>query len=300
MAQASIWKLNYSYLILQTKDYERFNYSSLKKKYAVLHHISWNVNHYLNLNFFESVTWNHSDTAYNRGIEVNYLNPVIFFRPVEYSVGSSDNSLMGLGIKLRFAKRAFMYGQLLIDDFRFSEAKKRQGYWGTKTGSQLGLKSFHQVNNATLFWRVEYNQVHAFSYAHYDPLQVYGHYHQPWAHPLGANFKDVLVQGALTHKKIEHELFITYSNYASDSINTNFGGNIYKSDRTRTQDYGNYLLTGIPISLVAFQYQFNYSIIPKWSVEAFATACYRKEGAVQNFYLGLGIKTSFLQNKFLY
>ena len=35
--------------------------------------------------------------TYNRGYEISYLNPIIFYRPVEYSMGSNKgNALMGL------------------------------------------------------------------------------------------------------------------------------------------------------------------------------------------------------------
>ena len=46
-----------------------------------------------------------------------YLNPIIFLRPVEYSLNSSDNALMGLNWKFKSTNNSHIYGQFVIDEF---------------------------------------------------------------------------------------------------------------------------------------------------------------------------------------
>ena len=50
--------------------------------------------------------------------DFNYLNPVIFYRAIEFSTGSrGGNALIGLSAKYKFTNRVNAYGQLIIDEF---------------------------------------------------------------------------------------------------------------------------------------------------------------------------------------
>ena len=75
-----------------------------RKKWNVMHYLDWSVTDWLNIGFFETIIWQDEDSLGHRGLEFNYLNPVIFLRPVEYTVGSPDNVLMGLNGKLTLKK----------------------------------------------------------------------------------------------------------------------------------------------------------------------------------------------------
>ena len=43
------------------------------------HYLSWNVSKRFNLGLFESVLWTNTN---DRGFDVNYLNPLYFFVPL--------------------------------------------------------------------------------------------------------------------------------------------------------------------------------------------------------------------------
>ena len=62
-----------------------------------------------------------------------------------------------------------------------------------KTGFQLGYKAFDFFYIPRLTMQMEYNFVRPYTYAHHNPQQNYGHYNQPLAHPLGANFSELLL-----------------------------------------------------------------------------------------------------------
>ena len=69
-----------------------------RKKFSTIHHLSYNINEKLNIGFFEAIIW-EQDT-FGRGFDVNYLNPIIFYRPVEFALGSEGgNALMGVSFK---------------------------------------------------------------------------------------------------------------------------------------------------------------------------------------------------------
>ena len=53
-------------------------------KYMANHYLSWNVSKRLNIGLFESVVWNNAN---DRGFDINYLNPLILFRAIEFETG---------------------------------------------------------------------------------------------------------------------------------------------------------------------------------------------------------------------
>ncbi len=118
---ATVWKLKYVSLFTWMKDVT--NPSHLKKdflnKYGSFHYLSWNATKRINIALFESIIWQGTDSNRVRSFDVNYLNPVIFFRPVEYSLGSSDNAFLGASFKIKVGarQRHQFYGQLILDAF---------------------------------------------------------------------------------------------------------------------------------------------------------------------------------------
>ncbi|HET7817978.1 MAG TPA: gliding motility protein RemB, partial [Bacteroidia bacterium] len=79
-------------------------------------------------------------------------------------------------------------------------------------------------------FQAEYNQVSPYCYSHAKPSQSYSHYNQALAHPLGANFKEII--GILNYNKGRFFIKgkINYATMRKDSSGINFGNNIFKSD----------------------------------------------------------------------
>ena len=94
--------MKYVNLLSVHKDY---NHPSISEnKFSSAHILSWNISKWLNLSVFESVIWQGKDSLNNRGFDINYLNPFVFFRPIEYSIGSADNSFFGGSLKVTIQK----------------------------------------------------------------------------------------------------------------------------------------------------------------------------------------------------
>jgi len=92
-------------------------------------------------------------------------------------------------------KRQQLYGQFTLDELVVSELLSNSGWWGNKFGFQLGLKYFDFLV-PTWHWQVEYNQARPFTYSHDGDFTAYTHYRQPLAHPLGANFRELIVSSS--------------------------------------------------------------------------------------------------------
>ena len=261
-----IWHIQYINLVTFLKDtYTTDNNISYKRKYAVFHYISWNINPSLNVDFFESVVWKNNDSILHRGFDVNYLNPVIFMRPVEYSSGSTDNALIGLGLNIRFLKDMLFYSQFIIDEFYASEFFKGNGFFTNKYGMQAGIRNYNACSNK-LKWLLEFNMVRPFTFSHYNSLQNYGNQRQPLAHPIGANFAEGLGEINILNNRIISTARLSFAIIGKDNLSENYGNDIYKNYWNVDDLYGHYLLQGIKTKQVNLLLQTGYLVKPEWNL----------------------------------
>ena len=134
----TIWRIKYVNLFTNMKDIRGTDgtFWKFRNKYGTAHFLSINATKWLNVGLFESVIWQAHDTLNGRGYDINYLNPVIFYRPVEYAVGSSDNSVLGLNVRVSPCNAIQLYHQLVLDEFLLSEIRAQNGWWGIDRCSQ--------------------------------------------------------------------------------------------------------------------------------------------------------------------
>lgn len=257
----SFWKLRYTNLFCMMDDIRFTNSVNDKsiKKFASIHYLNWNISRRVSVGIFESIIWQAKDTLYNRQLDVNYFNPVIFYRPVEYSLGSSDNALMGLNLKVKISNRYQFYSQFILDEFLLKEVLDGRGWWANKYGVQVGMKAIEPLKIKGLFIQSEFNVVRPFTYSHGSVLQNYGHYNQPLAHPLGANFWE-----EVTHINYQFKNFVisnqtNFALYGTDSTYLSYGGNIYQSYSNRAQEYYNRIGQGVSNNL--FYNKFSVAIL---------------------------------------
>ena len=229
-----VWRLNYvSKTVELTSQFKRGSTDTLlPKKYMAIHHISFNAPKWLTLGLFEGVVFGRLNQ-----FEFSYLNPVMFLRPAEQQNGSADNAFVGLDFKANIARRFQVYGQLLFDEFKLSELKKRDGWWANKWALQLGAKYIDAFGVKNLDLQLETNLVRPFTYSHFDTIANYTHYNQPLAHPLMSNIREV-VGIARYQPAPKWYLQGRLSGWwgGKDTAGLNFGNNIFLDNDTRAQD----------------------------------------------------------------
>jgi hypothetical protein len=295
------WHIKYINLWAQMQDITS-NYSygtAYDKKWASMHYLDWSVTPWLNVGFFEAIIWQNADSTSVRGFDINYANPVIFLRPVEFSVGSPDNALMGINGKLTLFKKHVFYGQALIDEFLLSELTARNEWWGNKWAIQAGYKTFDVFDWKHLDFQTEFNYVRPFTYSHLISEQNYGHYNASLAHPLGSNFWESVTFIRYNHKRIFLEGRFSYAKHGSDTAGFNFGNNIYASYDTRTKEYDNYLGQAQEVNLTYASLMLAYLVNPQTNLNLYVQYTSRNEmiGDTKNqqSLITFGIRTS-LQN----
>ncbi len=232
----------YMYLVSQYTDLvapRLSNQLGNRQKYSAMGYLDWRIGKRFTLGFFQAVVWQADDSTGRRGLDVNYLNPIIFLRPVEFSLGSEGNMLLGLNAKLKLSDHHLLYGQLILDEFDFSELVAQNGYWANKYGFQLGYKGFDMFGIPHLALQSEVNTVRPYTYSHWTSLTNYGQYNEPLAHPFGANFIEWV--NFINYRKDRYygQLQLMAATIGYNEAGSSAGQDIFSSYYTRSRDYGN-------------------------------------------------------------
>jgi hypothetical protein len=240
----SIWRFNYMNLFSELTDYQDRSISGTRKKYAAFHYLNINVlPGKLNIGLFENIVFARNDSNQQQGYEVNYLNPIIFYRAVEHGLNSSDNSIVGMDWKWNFLNKFSFYGQFVLDEFHKNELFNRTGSWVNKWAFQSGLKWINAANIRNLDVQVELNRVRPYVYTHFKTDQTWSHHDQSMAHPLGANFKEaVSIIRYQPIKRLNLVAKVISAIHGADSTydanTTHFGGNVLATYDNRPKDTG--------------------------------------------------------------
>lgn len=261
------------------------------KKYIALHQLSYNVTPNFSVGAFEGIVFQG-----NQQLELRYLNPVIFFGTL---TNSSDNALIGLNAKWNFKKHFSVYGQFLFDDFNFKELiSDNKGSWQNKYSLQLGLKYINVLGLDHLDAQVEYNMVRPYTYTYTDNTTNYSNNLQPLAHPLGANFSEIIFRLRFqpTHKLVIEGRIIT-ADVGEDAAKKNYGNNILLNYNTRVSDYGNYVGQGVHCNITTVTLDASWQLYHNMFL-TFQTYARKKMSddvtLNQNtFYVGGGLRVNF-------
>lgn len=296
----TFWKIKYTNLWTQFMDISKgFKTGPYPKKYASYQFLSYQPNQRLNINLFQAIVWS-PDTTGKRGIEWAYLNPLIYLNTLNFNMGSPDNSLMGIGFNYQLFKNHKFYGQFLIDDFNLGNLTKNSGsYFQEKYAYQLGWKYFDAFNINNLYFQTEFNRSRPYVYANKNPEINYTHLNEPIAHPLGANFNEVVAIGTYKIKKVELSMKLNLAKYGADTANSHWGKDIFKSDfdsQYGELSYGNYTGQGLKTTLTNLQAQIAYLLNPKTNmkIEIGANKRIEKNEFIdsKSTYFTIGIKTA--------
>ena len=239
-----VWKLHYMNLFQELiSEYRRDGRDALlPKKYMALHRLGINVTDNFNVGLFEQVVFARGEGKF----ELQYLNPIIFYRSIEQALGSEDNAMLGADFRWNIANRLQLYGQLMLDEFLLKEVKAGNGWWANKQAGQLGAKYIDAFGLSNLDLQGEVNIIRPYTYQHRDQYSNYQHYNQPLAHPIGANLYELI--GIVRYQPIPR-LNLTAkaiaTRYGQDTDSLNYGGNVLLPYTSRVSAYGNEIGQGV-------------------------------------------------------
>jgi hypothetical protein len=234
------------------------------KKFLTFHHLSINIRKNLNIGLFESIV-SGGDSTGASGFDINYMNPIIFYRAIESNIGSGGNALLGGNFKWNFLKHFSLYGQSVLDEFLFAHIKAHDGWWANKYAGQLGLKYIDVAGIKSLDLQIEANAARPFTYSHTSKNASYSHFNQSLAHPLGSNFEELI---SIVRYQPTKKLFIVAKQFliaqGLDQNGNNYGSNILAPNSTRIKhdktDTGHLMLQGNLTKISLTNLQVTYMI----------------------------------------
>ena len=276
----SFWKIKYTNTYTWLKDVrtDATVDGTYARKFMANHYLSWNATKRLNIGFFESVVWSNQN---NRGFDMSFVNPIIFYRSVEFASSSkSGNALLGITSKYKWNNKINLYAQFLLDEFSLGDVKKQDKSWRNKFAYQLGAKYYNAFGIENLLLQAEYNRVRPYVYSHSDPLTNYASVNQSLGHQWGANFSEFVAIARYHNGRIFADAKLTAGTRGFDFDTTentlNYGGNIYKDyDENRAFDTNVKIGQGNKTTVFIADLQAGYLINPSTNLKLFGSLIYR-------------------------
>ncbi len=241
-----IWRFQYHNLYTKFASGENLRRSPPYPKYAAFHYLLFQPAAWMEMAFFEGLIVKR-DTG--RQLDWDYLNPLIFYQSVTHDLGSAENLLLGIQFVVRPVRGMRLYHQLVLDEWNLYKLRQDWGWWGNKIGAQWGVLTRIPGLRFPHYVRVEYNVVRPYTYAHRSRSLTYTHLHQPLAHPLGANFREGIVElQFFPARGLQLALTGMVFQKGLDSAGYQMGGNVFRHYEMvlRAREYGNRVGQGIP------------------------------------------------------
>ena len=262
--QSNFWRIQYTNLYTQLRDVRFKNADeSFRRKYMVAHHLSVQIGERWRVGLYETVVY--SDSAGTRGFEFDYLVPIIFYRPVEFALGSNaGNVILGANLHYKLTDRIRLYGQVALDEFKFSEITAGNGWWANKYTVQVGVKLLETFPG--LFLQSEFNYARPYTYTHRQGDMAYTHYNQALAHTLGANFRELILIANYYRGRWFGEALFQFSWRGLDPPGENWGSQVLLGYETREQEYGNETLQGVRTNIFYSDLRAGWVVNPSYNL----------------------------------
>ncbi len=282
------WKLNYTNIWAELRDYA--NYSTIlgeripmPKHYLATHHLSINLTKNFNLGIFETIVFQRDSGHASRGFELNYLNPIIFYKSIENSLNSVDKTIIGFNAKWNLKKKISLYGQFVIAELVLSDLMAGNGSYTNKFAIQSGLKYIDAFGLNNLDLQGEINISRPYMYTSYLPRNSYSNFRQSMGHSLGGNFKELV--GIIRYQPVNRLSFfaklIVYSQ-GLDTNGSNWGSNMRKSYLDNTTVLGNKIGQGVKVN--TYLAEFVTTWMPKHNLFFDARFTYRNASSVVEWF----------------
>lgn len=267
----TVWKIKYVNLFSMMNDIRgaRGVASNYAHKFSSMHYLSWNASKRINVAIFEAIMWSAGDDKYPRGFDINYLNPILFYRPAEFTIGSPDNALLGMALNVKAGRHVLFYGQFMLDEFLTEKVRAGTGWYANKQALHLGVNAYEVFGVKGFHLRGEWNYIRPFMYTHSDTRQNYAHMGQALAHPYGSGAQEVLVHADLTRDRWVFTSRTSMATMGVDSIYS-YGNNIFRPESDRPNepngdrdDYGYWIGTYKRNNLFQTEARANWTIDPR-------------------------------------
>ena len=200
----------------------------------------------------------------SRGIELGYLNPLIFYKFIEMSLQDRDNGTLFMDIQTHFVKDLELQGTFFLDEnilSNLSDFEKQTN----KTAYQLGFYWYEPVGLKNLSLIFEYTKIRPYVYTHFDPQNIYTGFGVILGHPIGPNADQLFTRLQYNlSERITFNLELQKIRKGENVYNSkgelvkNVGGSVYDSFVWERDDDQAYFLDGVRINDYNVRFNFVY------------------------------------------
>ena len=203
-------------------------------KFLVSHRFELDLHDNFQIHYNEMIVYG------NRSIDLNYLNPFSFLRPLEHELGDRDNAIITLGGKLKLPNLNLMgYADFILDEWKLEELDSywsdKKSWWANKHGVLTGLT---WANHGFQLWG-EYVAIAPWVYTHKFDANRYTHDGSTLGYNLGPNSRTLYYKAAYQFNpqlriEISHRRESKGENFNETKTGIwNVGGDIFKGHTTR-------------------------------------------------------------------
>jgi hypothetical protein len=150
-----------------------------RDKWIAAHRLEWAVSPRLDLGLQEVVIYA------DRGPQLAYLNPFMFYWAAQSYLGDRDNVMMALDADWRFRPGWRWWAAYAIDDLK--KLKVFSDDFANKFSLQTGLSWADPLGVSDTDAHLDYVRIEPWIYTHKFPINTFRHFDAPLGHPLGPN-----------------------------------------------------------------------------------------------------------------
>jgi len=290
-------KFQYILLWNQYQLFEGAYYNYHQRKYSSTSYLSWTPKPGFEFALVESIMWPGNTQEKSSNFNLNFFNPLLLSRTLIYGLNNEKNILLGINTRIKIYDFAQFFGQFALDNLN-SDLSAQNNY-----SFQIGFKHFdlfHQkLPNQSFFIHAEYNYIAPYTYSWKEINQSFSHYNQPLTHPTGSGLKEVLGTAKYRFKDFSIEFKGSYLVNSIDTLNTNFGSDIFKIDQQEDGIVSHQSNTpghGIKNELIHLYSELSFTINPATNMRLFLGLHLREtKNAIvsnRNIFYSFGIKTN--------
>ncbi len=170
-----------------------------------------------------------------RGLDLAYLNPLIFYKFAEMSLQDRDNGTLFFDFQSDFIPNLELQASFFLDENILGELADLERF-SNKTAYQLGAFWYTPINDLTL--TAEYTRIRPYVYTHTNPGNTYTSWDSPVGHIIGPNADQILLKAEYSLNYVTN-LFASFSHTrkglnlydGNGNLSYNAGGNLFEPHR---------------------------------------------------------------------
>lgn len=208
-----------------------FDRSQLYTKYIAMNRIKLSFPDFMDFGVGEMIVYS------DRGIDLAYFNPLLFYKFAEMSLQDRDNGLFFIDAKTNFWRNLEFHGTFFLDENLLGHLQHLSRY-SNKTAYQLGAMWYQPLGLCDLSLFVEYTKIRPYTYSHTNNKNTFTAFDQILGHRIGPNADEIFIKAAYNlnewiRPSISYAYIRAGNNIVSENgtLIKNVGGDVFQPYR---------------------------------------------------------------------